>query len=1045
VDVPLDPARELRKDHPSPHALHARRGTPAPSRAPPRAREGWEDGVLPLRVAGGQEGPSATIGTVPQWDDARPLVGRDAELARLLAAVDRALEGRASAVLLAGDAGVGKTRLLDELAARAAERGLRVLTGHCVDLGDVGLPYLPFVDLLRPVAAGSGQPGLPALLSGRDASAVVELPAGDAADLGRPLARRPVVDGGRLQLFESVAALLAELAARTPLLVVLEDVHWADRSSRELLRYLLARLAEEPVVLVASYRSDDLHRRHPLRPLLAELVRLPVVERLELAPLPDAAVGQLVRDLAAGVPDRTVEDVVARAEGNAFYAEELLAAGLAGETLPMGLTDVLLARVEQLGEAAQQVLRVAAVAGRRVRHDLVAAVSGLPPADLEAALAEAVHHHLLVVSDDGRYRFRHALLREAVLADLLPGERVRLHATTAAYLAATPGAGTAAELAHHARGSNDLAGAFSASLEAATEACRAGAPAEQLQHLEAALALWPAVPDAADRAGRDQPDLLLDSAAAARTAGEPQRAVALIRSALTLLGPDGDPVQRARVHYRLAQALSRVEDQAAAHRESSLAMALVPADPPSPVRTWAAAMHARTSWSLGRRHEAEAAADEALAAADVLGLDSAWADTAVSLARMRGGSDLTGRLEEALVRARRSGDTDVELRVLFNLAVVPYEAGDVPATLRRVDTALARAAELGVEWSFYGAELRHLGVAARYVAGDWDGSLELADRLARVPEMAAHVRAAGLLVQVGRGDPTAPERVVWARGLTDRLEAHVLLLLATAGAEVDLAAWAGDAGTAVERARTAAHQLRALWDVDRLAVLRLVATALAPVGDAAAAARLVGDDVGARRWVDAGQELVAEARSAVEDHLREVGPFGVEAAAWQARVEAEAARLAGRAEPGLWRAAVDAFGYGHRYEQARSRWRLAEALLAVDDRAAAAQELQAAAEVAARLGATPLRSAVTALARRGRLALPGVGRVPTAVLTPREAEVLRLLALGRTNRQIGAELYMSEKTASVHVSRILAKLGAGGRTEAVALAAARGLLTPAPG
>jgi predicted ATPase len=469
---------------------------------------------------------------MPQWDDDRPLVGRDAELARLLAAVDRALEGRPSGVVLAGDAGVGKTRLLDELAARVTERGLRVLIGHCVDLGDVGLPYLPFVDLLRPVAAGSGRPGLPALLSGRGASAVPELTPGDAADLGRPLARRPLVDGGRLQVFESVVTLLGELAAETPLLVVLEDVHWADRSSRDLLRYLLryllARLAAEPVVLVASYRSDDLHRRHPLRPLLAELVRLPVVERLELAPLPDSAVGQLVRSLAAGVPDRTVEDVVARAEGNAFYAEELLAAGLAGETLPMGLTDVLLARVEQLGEAAQQVLRVTAVAGRQVRHDLVAAVSGLPPADLEAALAEAVHHHLLVVSDDGRYRFRHALLREAVLADLLPGERVRLHATTAAHLAATPGAGTAAELAHHARGSNDLAGAFSASLEAAAEACRAGAPAEQLQHLEAALALW-SVPDAAARAGRDRPALLLDSAAAARTAGEPQRAVALIR------------------------------------------------------------------------------------------------------------------------------------------------------------------------------------------------------------------------------------------------------------------------------------------------------------------------------------------------------------------------------------------------------------------------------------------------------------------------------------------------------------------------------------
>jgi DNA-binding CsgD family transcriptional regulator len=476
-------------------------------------------------------------------------------------------------------------------------------------------------------------------------------------------------------------------------------------------------------------------------------------------------------------------------------------------------------------------------------------------------------------------------------------------------------------------------------------------------------------------------------------------------------------------------------------------MALVPATPPSPVRTWAAATHARTSWSLGRRAEAEAAAREALAAADALGLDSAWADTAVSLARMGGGDDLTGRLEEALVRARRSGDTDVELRVLFNLATVPYEAGDVGAALRRVDTALARAAELGVEWSFYGAELRHLGVAARYVSGDWDGSLELAEGLARVPQMAAHVRAAGLLVLVGRGDPTAAERVVWARGLAAHLDAHVLLLLATAGAQIDLAAWAGDAGTAVARAREAVRQVRTYWDVDRLAVLRLVATALAPVGDAAAAARLQGDEAAVRRWVEAGEELAAAARSAVADRLRHVGPFGVEAAAWQARVEAEAARLAGRAEPALWRSAVAAFGYGHVYEQARSRWRLAEALLAADDRVGAGAELRAAAEVATRLGAAPLRSAVTALARRGRLELPGAGRVPdaAAVFTPREAEVLRLLAQGRTNRQIGAELYMSEKTASVHVSRILAKLGAGGRTEAVALAAARGLLTPAPG
>jgi predicted ATPase len=237
----------------------------------------------------------ATIDAVPRWDDA-PMVGRAAELARLLAHVDRAASGRASAVMLAGDAGVGKTRLLDELTARAAERGVRVLTGHCVDLGDVGLPYLPFVDLFRPVAAepelapaAAANPVLAALLAGRPAAVPPVQPAAEGRDLGRPLPHRAApqpVDDGRLQLFESVAGLICELASSGPLLIVLEDVHWADRSSRDLLRYLLARLVDEPVTVVASYRADDLHRRHPLRPLLAELVRLPGVERSEVEPPP---------------------------------------------------------------------------------------------------------------------------------------------------------------------------------------------------------------------------------------------------------------------------------------------------------------------------------------------------------------------------------------------------------------------------------------------------------------------------------------------------------------------------------------------------------------------------------------------------------------------------------------------------------------------------------------------------------------------------------------------------------------------------------------
>jgi DNA-binding CsgD family transcriptional regulator/tetratricopeptide (TPR) repeat protein len=1002
--------------------------------------------------------PRDTMPDVARWDDA-PLVGRAEELDRLLAAVDRAVAGRASAVLLAGDAGVGKTRLLDELEARATTRGVRVLVGHCVDLGEVGLPYLPFVDLLRPVTADpelapatAGLPALTDLLAGRPGLALE--PAAAEADLGRPLPHRslrPAPDDGRLQLFESVAALLDELAAAAPLLIVLEDLHWADRSSRDLLRYLLARLVDERVAIVASYRSDDLHRRHPLRPLLAELVRLPGVERMELEPLPDAQVEELVRNLAATsgeVPATAVDDVVCRAEGNAFYAEELLAAGRQGESLPMALADVLLARVEQVGPAAQQVLRVAAVAGRRVRHELMAAVSGLAAPDLEQALAEAVHHHLLVVSDDGRYRFRHALLREAVLSDLLPGERVRLHAAVATYLTENPAAGTAAERAHHARESNDLPGAFSASLEAAGEARRAGAPAEQLQQLEAALALWSAVPDAAERAGRDQIDLLLETAAAARAGGDVHRAVALLRSARAGLAEVDAPVARARVHYTLAQALIWLDDHEEAYRESSAALALVPAEPPSPERAWAAATHARTAFYTDRQAEADASAEEALAAADALGLDSAWADTAVSLARMHGEDDpqaVMARLEEARIRARRSGDIEVEMRVLFNLAIVAYEVGNVAESLTRSAAGVERACARGVEWSFYAAELRHLQVVAGYMTGDWDTSLAAADQLARVPEMAAHVRAAGLLVQVGRGDPAAQERIQWAEGLGGRRGTPVMLMVTTAAAQIDLAAAAGDAETAVSRAEWAVKRLAELWEVDRMASLRLIAMALGAAGDAAAAARLVGDTATAQRWVASGEALLPLAEDAVAAYTDAGGHIGREGAAWQLRLDAELARLRGADAPENWRPVVDAFGgFAHVYEEARARFRLAEALLAADDRAGAAVELKAAHEVAVRLGARPLRVAVEALARRGRLdaELPGVprGLDAAAVLTPREAEVLALMAQGRTNRQIGSALFISEKTASVHVSNILAKLSASGRTEAVAIAAQRGLL-----
>ena len=409
-------------------------------------------------------------------------------------------------------------------------------------------------------------------------------------------------------MFGGVLGLLTELAAAAPVLLVLEDLHWADASTRDLVTFLCRMLHRERVALIGTYRTDDLHRRHPLRPVVAELLRLPSVIAVDLAPLVPSALAEhltaaLAEHLMAAAPGRIdaieLNDIVARAEGNAYYAEELLAAFVGGDpaerrSLPAGLAALLLSRVEQLSDPAQRVLRTAAVAGRRADDELVRAASGLAADEYDAAVREAVTHQLLVPDGTEGYVFRHALLREAVYGDLLPGERTRLHATMSSLLADEPRLavpGTAAELAQHCLASHDIPGAFAASVRAGEEAERLGAPAEAHRHYDQALALWERVTEPEKTAGMARGKLGLLSATTAADSGDYERAVHLLRrlrQALAAQAERGDTEQdlllAARIGERLASYLMLMDDRKAIDEAVEVARTTVeatPADPPT--------------------------------------------------------------------------------------------------------------------------------------------------------------------------------------------------------------------------------------------------------------------------------------------------------------------------------------------------------------------------------------------------------------------------------------------------------------------------------
>src|SRR4051794_14538165 len=896
------------------------------------------------------------------------MVGRTAELQQLEAALRDASSGRASLAFVAGDSGVGKTRLVSELLRRAEAAGAEVLSGDAVELGEGEVPYAALMSALRPLARDC-PPSLDALHPRGRAELARLLPglAGAApADEGTDTPAQ-----GRL--FEAVLALLDRLGSEAPVVLALEDLHWADPSTRAFVAFLAHSLCGERVLAVMTYRLDELHRRHPLRPLLAEIERDPAVHRVTLAPLSRGELAAALEDILGEAPDSDLLDrLYARSEGNPLFMEELLAAGVDGRgALPITLRDALMVRIEQLSDPAQELLRVLAV-GQQVDHTTLADVSGMDRAALVGALREAVASHLVVAQADDRYAFRHALLREVVADDLLPGERTALHRAFADALdrraAAGPaGAQLAAGIAHHYAATGDQRAALGASVRAAVAAEAVHAFGEAAALWERALELWDRVPDAEDVAGMDHVGLLLRSGDAFIAAGDRSRPTPLLRAALELVDEDADPRRAAAVLERLAMAQYRAGRPSEATETANRGLELVKDGEPTPERATLYAWFAKIRMLQGRYREATAAAREAIAAAEPtenhVALSSALNGMGMSLAAQGAVEEGTAALERAIEIARAS-DRPRELEsAQVNLADALHLAGRDREALAVARDALGESPNRGGHRSWLDFTISQL--LLELGEGD-EAARVLPDETRRFVGnelVFGEMRRAEL--ELGRGDHDAA--------------AVRLARLADPVAASSEPQWHGAYGALLAELRRRQGDLdgaRAAVDdaLDRIEFCTEDASRLARVS----AAGVTVEADRAERGRDLGDEdEVARALGDIEMYVMrveaaaEVSGLPVEAA-WLSTARADAARAAGEPAAELWAASAAAWHAVERpYRVGIARWREAEAHVAADDRDAAARAAGEALEIARSLGAGWLAGEAEGLVARARLRLGG--------------------------------------------------------------------------
>ena len=1000
-------------------------------------------------------------------------------MAALDAAFASVRQGGPSAVLLGGEAGVGKSRLVGEFGRTAAAAGARVLTGGCLELGTDGLPFAPFTAVLRDLVHEMGADALASMLPGRTTRGLARL----LPELGEPDTTGDPAEA-RARLFEEVLRALEYLTRHSPVVLVIEDAHWADRSSRDLLTFLVGnQRALSGLLIVVTFRSDELHRTHPLRPLLASLDRIAWVERIELPRLTRYDTDELVAGILGRQPASDLADALYhRSEGNPLFVEALLCCdGELNQELPESLRDLLLDSVHRLPEDTQEVLRVASAGGAMTGPALLGAVSGLDDAALTRAVRPAVIANVLHARGDG-YAFRHELIREAVHEDLLPGEHGRLHSRFAAAIDAdptlVPPGRAAIEMAHHWYSAHDSAWALMAAWQAAAQAGRAVAAAERLSLLARVLELWDQVPDATERIGADHGRVLEEATAAARDAGEFERGIALATSALKELDPAAEPVRVAellgnRGHFKMK--LGR-NDYA---EDLSDALDYVPVDvsPGTRVDILLALAHCPPKVTNERSYAEEALAlaqqvgDEAKEAYALLTLAMFNADPGQQAPPDSGPLDL---IAQARAKAERRGAEEVLLNAAVNESHLLEGAGEHERAAEAARRATV-SADPQLLSRTSGSVLAINQAEPLCALGRWDEALKITTGamdlyLAPGPMQRALLQVITGSIALARGDLAASAQAVLAArdalGSARYEDQHqlplarleILFALGHDGPAAGLAA----ASRTMDRFELSGSSPRYAWPVVAAGVSTVLAAArLAPV---------THDE----RLRDEAAAIVERLRT-VAEKLETFGPAQRAFELTFAAADAHAARLlaafpdasAGARPPEG--ADGEAAGLLAAWDEAAAAWAIlgephplsetllhaAETALACGDRDGAAERLRRAVSLADELGAHPLAEQITILARRARIRLTGddasEGQVPgdpgvvggDLGLTERELEVLRLVAAGRSNREIASELFISPKTASVHVSNILGKLDVASRGEAAARAHTLRLFDPA--